>query len=69
MDIDLEKKDEVNQFVFIDETENENLSQLGSNLTNVYSVNNLTGISNKVELKQLFSTSKNELKQLISRFT
>lgn len=69
MDIDLETKNKVKQYLFIDETENENLIQLGSNLFNAYVVNNSTGITNKVELKQLFSRSKNELKQIISRLT
>ena len=69
MDIDLETKKKIKQYLFIDETENENLIQLGSNLPNAYVVNNSTGITNKVELKQLFSRSKNELKQIISRLT
>ena len=66
MDIDLETKNKVKQYLFIDETEHENLSQVNSNLTTVYSLNNLTGASKKIELKQLFSNSKNELIQLIS---
>ena len=69
MNIDLEKKDKINQYLFIDKTENEKLTQLGSNLTNVYLVNNLTKVTSKVDLKQLYSKSKNELKQIISRFT
>lgn len=66
MDIDIIRKNNLKQYLFADKNENENLSRIGSNLTSVYAVNNKSGIPEPIEIKQLFTSSKNELKNVLS---